>query len=343
MLTTAIDQFRQHVQVNYDFTLPRIRPFLKQANRDYLKPVLGSDLLLELQELANSEDSASGEQGGMERILQAAREAEAVMAFYLAIPSLQLQMSQAGLHAVSNEQYKSAYQWQVGDFRESWMLAGYAAIEALYDLLAELRPAAWLQTNGYAGYHSSLLRNTQEFNAVYSIGESHITYVDLKPGLQRAQELVLRPTLGEAFYNSLIAHLAQEEDSSSGSAEADGTWNDRAIAKLRPALAQLAVAHATEVLFKTNNGALVSTRYEGNSSSESKGRVDDSTQNGYAALVRSTAHKAGMGLLAVAQRWLDDNHTHFPIYTSGPGYRPLGQDQRPIQERVHNSGSMMMV
>jgi hypothetical protein len=337
MLTTAIDQFREHVQVNYDFTLPRIRPFLKQANRDYLKPVLGSDLLLELQELANADDSASAsaEAGAMDRILLAAREAEAVMAFYLAIPSLQLQMSQAGLHAVSNEQYKSAYQWQVGDFRESWMLAGYAAIEALYELLAELRPAAWVASTGYTNYQNSLLRNTAEFNAVYSIGESHITYVDLKPGLQRAQELVLRPTLGEAFYDSLIAHLAQEEDSSSGSAEADDTWQDRAVAKLRPALAQLAVAHATEVRWRTVNGSLLSTRYDGNKATTS--------EDGDGLTVRDQARKAGMALLAVAQRWLDDNHTQFPLYSNGPGYRPLGQDQRPMEERIHNSGSMLMV
>jgi hypothetical protein len=204
----------------------------------------------------------------------------------------------------------------------------------------ELPLAAWKSSEGYASYRDTLLRNASEFSKVLSIGGSHITYVDLRPAIGRAESLIIRKEIGDDFYDQLIQHLNDEDSSESDPTDSD--LLDLAIKKLRPALAQLTIAHATEVLFKTVNGSLLSTRYDGNSTTDVK-VIDDRLHNGFAAQTRATALKTGWSLLAVAKGWLDKNADDLPVYKNGPGYRPLGKEELPIEERMHNAKGMMMV
>jgi hypothetical protein len=334
MLIENIDDFKRWVRVQFQMNFDLLRPHLAQAQRDYLLPVLGPTLLAELNEAYTGSDSDDA----LDPVLTASQEVMALFGYWLAIPALQLKMDDTGLHALSNDQYKSPYQWQVGDYRESYLLAGYSAMENLYSVLMQERPSGWAASDGYAQYNESLLRNSTEFNAVYRIGYSHITYVDLKPGLQRAQDLVLRKELGTEFYDSLVSYLSEESASDS----VDTDMLDIAIKKLRPALAHLAVGYSKEVLFKTVNGSLLSTRYEGNSTTDVK-VIDDRLNNEFAVNVRRNAMNTGYELLSSAREWLDKNAEDFPLYLNGPGYRAEGADERPAEDRMHNTGGMMMV
>jgi hypothetical protein len=209
------------------------------------------------------------------------------------------------------------------------------------------RPAAWLASDAYAEYNDSLLRNATEFQKVYSIGYSRITYVDLKPAIERAQDLVLRPALGDAFYDSLIARLGEDPDDSSSDSGEDsdtGTYDlamDMAIKKLRKALAHLAIGHAKEVMFRAVNGSLLSSRFEKNSTNTVK-VIDERLHNEFTVDTRRTAMAMGMELLATAKGWLDRNAEDLPLYLNGPGYRPLGNEQRPARDRMHNKGGLFM-
>jgi len=342
MLIDTIDTFRTHVPVALSMTYPQLRAFLGQSRQQYLKPILGVEFLNELEEYQSG--SASDDSDAMDAVLLASQRVQSLFGMYLAIPVMQLKMEETGLHAISNSEYKSAYQWQVGDYREGYLMAAYSAVEELYEVLMQYRdePAltAWKTSDGYANYKTTLLRNAKEFSAALSIGGSHITYVDLRPAITRAEDLVVRKEICDAFYDQLIQHLSDEDSSESDPTDSD--LLDIAIKKLRPALAQLAVAHATEVLFKTVNGALLSTRYDGNSTTDVK-VIDDRLHNGFAAQTRATAYKIGRELLAVAKAWLDRNADDLPVYKDGPGYRPLGKEQLPLEDRMHNGRGMMMV
>lgn len=339
MLIDNIADFKVHVLVSEGMKFKQIQQWVEQAEREYLLPCLGTATLAELQEVYDDSDSSDE---GVNDVLEAAQRALCLFAYYIAIPGLQVKMMETGLHALSDDKYKSAYQWQVGDYRESYLLSAYSAMERLYDLLMQNASSftAWTTTTGYSRYNDSLLRTPFEFSDVYSIGSSHITYVDLKPAIQRAQDLVLRTELGEDFYDSLIAHITGSDDSDSEAADSD--MLDLAVKKLRPALAHLAIGHAKEVLFRMVNGSLLSTRYNANSTNDVKA-FDDRLHTEFATTVRRNAMEMGHQLLSVARKWLDAHADDFPLYKEGPGYRDEGVDTRTEDDRMHNEGGMMMV
>jgi hypothetical protein len=334
MLLTENDDLKQRVRLNAQMNVSAMMPMVRQAERDYLVPVLGPDLYAALKDEADS----SSPDPGLMKVLNAAKDVSAIMGYYLYVPVGQLQMDQTGLHALSNDTFKSPYQWQVGDYREAYLLSGYAAIEHLYTVLEEVKPTAWLNSEACSLYRRSLLRNAREFDRHYRIGYSRITYVDLKPAIERAEDKVLRPVLGDAFYDALVDHLNDANDGSSSDV-ALRTIMDEAVRRLQKALAPLAVAHATELLFKVVNGSLLSTRFDGNSSNSVK-VSDDRLQMEFAATTRANALRVGHEMLALARGYLDRNAESIPLWKEAPGYTP---PDRVVPTRIHNAGSITMV
>lgn len=338
MLISSVDQFRAHVDVSYDFKWQRIAMSLQQAELEYMLPVLGAEFLAEL----NAYAAAPTNNAVLDDVLLHAQRAHAIMGYYLAVPNLQLKQSDSGLHVLANEEKKSPYQWQVGDYRESFLQGGYAAIEKLYGVLMDNAAAlaTWRTSDGYAQFNDSLLRTAEEFHRQYRIGISRITFVDLRPAIDRAQDLILRPTLGEAFYDSLIHYVREGDDDSDSATDADSILLDKAVKKLRKALAHFAIGEAKEVNFRLVNGGLLSSRFEGNSTNSVK-IIDERLNAELTATTRSNATKKGYELLSLAQSWLDANADSFPLYRNGPGYRPTGAAERPMESRIHNRGGIL--
>lgn len=328
--------FDKYTDVGRNFRWQRVKMFAEQATEDFLLPVLGEELLRELQDHLESSD----EDDGLDEVLEAAQATLSLMTMYLAVPHLQVHQSDEGLHVFANDDYKSPYQWQVGDYREGWILAGYGAMEKLYRVLMKHagQLPTWRDSDGYAGYNAGLLRTAKEFNRYYKIGSSSITFVDLKPALERAQDLVLRKVLGEAFYDSLIDWVRNGSESSD-SDEVDETLMDTAVDKVRKALAHFTIGHSQEVHLRLVNGGLLSTRFDANSANQGN-EIDVRLDAERASDTRDKANKRGFELLSLAQGWLDANADSFPLYKNGPGYRPGGNDERPVSARIYNAGGL---
>ncbi len=342
MLISTIDQFKERVDVGSDFKWRRIRDYVEQAELEFLLPVLGQELIDDLDAYMQGSDDAND---AYNKVIEQGQKALAITAFYLAFPTLQLKATDLGFVVQLGEGERSPYQWQVGDARDAVLMAGYAAIEKLYTILDRHKAslAQWRNSEAFTGYHDSLLRNAAEFHTFYKIGTSRITYVDLKPAIDRAQELVLRPRLGEEFYDSLIEHLREgADDSSSDSDGVDDALMSAAIKKVRRALAHFTIGEAKELSFRKANGGLLSTRFDGNSSS-AVNVIDERLNSEDTVNIRAVATKKGYELLSVAQGWLDRHADSFPLYKNGPAYRPAGNDERTAEDRMPSAGGLMWV
>lgn len=333
MLIDNDTDLRLYAKVNFNFTFDLAVPAIRQAERDYIRPALGEALYADLQ--AHYDGSGSGGESVMDTILQKAQEALGLLSMKILLPMHDVQVSDAGLHVTVSDTHKSPYAWQIANKLEAYHFAGLSALEDLLVYLEEHGGSleSWTGSEAFLHYNDSLLRNAVEFQHELSINGSRVTYVDLKPALRRAWDLDMKPVLGADFCDELIAHL-QSEDSDSGASDA----KDAAIAKLRPALAYLAIAQATEITFRRVNSGLVSTRLE----PDRNNNVDEVDKSGSSDL-RRNAYATGMALLAQAHGWLDAHYTSFPTYADGPGYRAAGAEEIPVEDRIHNAGGGLMM
>jgi hypothetical protein len=340
LLFTTTEDLRAHLDLQFEFEFDRARKFIRQAQRTYLVPVLGEAFLAELIEGTSSSGSGEGEDL-LDEVTELAKDALGQFTGMLMVPVIQLQMGDAGLHVTAGEHYKTPYQWQIGNYKEALHQAGMAALEELYRVLEENASTftTWRESTAFSQYNALLLRNAAEFDQHYSIGANRVTYVDLVPAIKRAEQLHMRRMFGATFYDSLIDHLQSEE---SGSAGEGDTMLDLVIGKLRPALAHFAISEAKELHFRHINGALISTRYNGdatNKEAEGQSRSDD----GWIYRVRTQAISTAHQLLATARSWMDENAADIPGYTASPAYREEGTEQVTIEERIHNYGGIVGV
>jgi len=347
MLIRDIATLRQHVRVNHQFDadFKQMGPLVKRVQRDYLRPVLGKPLLQKL------ETDFTSLAGAYATVLSQCQEALAVLAMHAWIRVAQMSLDDTGAHVHVDENHKTPYRWQFGDVREEYLLMGLASLDELYEVLEENRDALaeWKNSAAESLYNSSILRTADDFSRWYAINDSRMTFLDLKPAIRRAEELVVKPRIGEAFYAELVAaQLPQagseeSESDSSGDAQSVDELRAQVLDKLRGALAHLAIADSKEVIWRQVNGALLSSRIDRNSeeqgSSGSSGRLtlDD------VRVVRQNARDEGMGLLAQAHGFLDRNADSFPTYKDGPGYRPTGNQELGIEDRIHNTDGIVML
>ncbi len=329
-LVDTIATLRQYVPINYSFTPELMEPHLRRAERTYLVPVLGEEFLAELRD--HDQGSSSSTSAVLDTAVELAQEALSHLAVRLALPYLSVQVGDAGLHITQTENYRPPYQWQVGDLAAGLHESGMAALEALYAHLERHigapAVATWAASSARSVVNGVLIPSATEFDRYYRIGASRITYVDLVPAMRRATDLHLRPQLGTAFVDALLAHLNSEDSSST----AGDTAMDTALEKVQAALAPLAVAEAKEVMFRYVNGGLTSTRMEPNRAQNEKNVGPDVVQ-----AQRRAALEVGVGLLALAHAWCDANADSLTGYTA----RTSADSLPVVEDRLHNTGGML--
>lgn len=334
MLIEDAATLKRFTRVQYAITFAQAEPWLRQAEHEYLKPALGDAFYADLVEHYET----SGSSTVLDEVLALAQRSLAMFAMKPLADVMQVSISDVGMHSVADENHKSAYQWQVNGWKQTYHLGGLSALEELLVYLDEHRDndalENWTGSAADTRFNDCLLRTAAEFQRELSINDSRLTFHDLKPALRRATTLDLEPVLGSDFMADLLYHIGSE-DSDSGSGEA--TLHDQAIALLRPALAHFAVGRASEVVFRRVNGGLMSTRYEDlvNDVAEvSPANSDDARR-----AMMSTGH----ALLAVAQKFLDTNASSLPNYLAGPGYRASGADTVTIEQRIPRGDNTMLL
>lgn len=328
LLITEADVVKAHVpSLTAAFDDETIEPQVRRAQRDYILPVLGEDLMEALLDYIEG----SGTDEDMDELLELVQEALANLAVRYALPYLSISVADHALQITQTENFRPPYQWQVGDLSEALHLAGMNAIEAVYAWLEENEPEEWVDSEARTTFNETILRTAAEFNTEYKINGSRITYVDLRPALKRAWLLDVVPVIGVDFAAQLLEYL-------NGNSDSEQTVLDDAIEQLRPALAHLAIGRAEECMFRYVNGALLSTRTESNRTND---KVD--TAREVILGIRRTATTTGHDFLSKAHKWLDDHAALLTIYADGEGFREDPDAEPDLDQRLHNSDGFTMV
>lgn len=316
MLITTPAQFAAYVTVNKGISIESLRTHVRHAERQHILPALGTTLYNALTAY-NGTGNAT-----YDALLIKVREPLALLAMRTLLPDIQVQTSDAGATVTWSENYRPALPGQIDAKLEALQLCGMSALDALYDYLQETNPSSWRTSDAGKDSGATLLRTSAEFSEGYPIANSRTTFIDLRPAMLRAQDFDIAPAIGSTFLDTLLAHQRTAGNNS---------YYDTAIAKLKPALAQLAVGRSQDVLLQYVNGGLISTRWV----QQTKDAVNDPGLQQVSAM-RTNAAVNGKALLAIAQKWMDDNASNLTGYTA----RTNSTELPDVSTRIHNNDGL---
>jgi hypothetical protein len=197
---------RKYLSVNGSVEYDNLAPYLKKAERTFLKPIIG---VLQLAEFEVSEPLADPI---INQALELAQEAVANYGYYLYAPIGVLQVTDSGFHVVSNENTQPASDKQFKELQRSFLTSAH---EALDELLAHMELSAdkfqqWFESDYYTVYKDLLVNKTSVFNKYYHIFNSRQTFVAIRPNIIVVEDQFIKPVVGVALLTALKENQTHE-------------------------------------------------------------------------------------------------------------------------------------
>jgi hypothetical protein len=326
MLLKDIAELKSYVALDTEGILPSFALELAYVEANVIRPVLGGVLYTWLQAAYDVPGFDATGAGLAPQLLRAVQAPLARLAVAYNITMHMASIDETGVHIVSTEKSKTAFQWQTREMQAFLLKRGYLGLDALVEWLEEYRNdspelQAWADSAAGQRHRRELFTSTAEFQEFESISSSRPVFEALRPVRRRMESFELQRVLGADFLHELREQVRTRTVSSENQMLL-GTY-------VLPALAALTIGHAVPELGLRLTGEgidLAIARFDDANAKEADAGLD--------ALLRDKVSEA----LASAGRYLTRltdyldrtaSATRFATYFSSPTYTDPNQVVAP--------------
>jgi len=215
------DEIKKYIAVSTALSFEIMEPSLLSAFEQFIRPVLGDAMCLELQEIYDHgpDPEVVEDVDGVipdteqrdSRLLFLAQRANAFLAFWYDYDELNTIVSDNGMRRVESEGNKTLYKYQEQSLRTSLKNKGFNALDDLLRFLeANVSSYDAFKASGlYTDFKKSIVRTTAEVEKFYPISGSRLVFLRLKAHFRIIEDTYLAPRMGE-IYTNLMLELAKE-------------------------------------------------------------------------------------------------------------------------------------
>lgn len=230
-LFATYQELQKYLPVTENFKMEVFLSSLRQADRAYLYPAVSKDLYDYLRVAAAGSGLSSMETEAYDLL----REAEAQLGFHRWITLGQVNISSSGIRIANTDNWKTAFQWQIQDLKNTALQDGLGALEDLIGYLNDNLSAfpVYRDSDQYAENYSGFINSGREFSAYFSVAYPRYTFLRTTPIRHRVEREAVRTVLGAALADEIVGQLADQALSPA---------NESIIGFIRGAVANLTIA-----------------------------------------------------------------------------------------------------
>lgn len=211
MLIKTIEEIKELLPVSLASDFNRLKPHLENAERDYLVPAIGENMMLELNEFVESPpaEPLTDVQESMKELLQLAKISLIHLAFWIGYDTLNAYISDGGFRRIETEKIRSLYKYQEDSIRDYFKATGFNGIDAMLELM-ESKPDDFLEfyaSPAYDQLKELFIKDTVTFHGIYFIGRSRLVFMRLVPYMKTVADLYIKPLMGTTNYETLRAAM----------------------------------------------------------------------------------------------------------------------------------------
>ena len=213
MLIRNSDTLKQHLAMASQFDFNLIKPYILQAELNYIIPHLGQEIVDELEVYADSVDSGGPANADKDKLLAKVIPALAPLAFSLFVPIGSVHISSAGFSNIENQHNKAIYKYQKDDLISNFRLQGYTALEHCLSFLQSKTGTytTWASSSTATAYKSHLVKTTSAFNSYAFINNSSLVFIALKPAMEFILQSRIYPAICQNYYGELVTKTAEDD------------------------------------------------------------------------------------------------------------------------------------
>lgn len=307
MLINSLAELKEYLPASVLLAWADIEPKVRMVERDIIRKQFSKAIYDHVQALD------AGEQA--QELRELLSEATAHLALLHYIGFGQVHITSSGIQIESNQNLKTAFEWQITDLRRECSLQGWNAIESALEIMETLTEGdlldLWKLTPAYLASRSALIPSLREFQKYVHLGDSRVLFNKLLPTLTEQQESRFQLALGPAMWLRLGDY---------DNPDVDASIRIR-IAHVRKMCAR-ALAYATigegfvnTMLVLTDNGPMVIDGMQSRLTEAKKTAPEEFV----AAIAAQYAAKASGAITAIFA-YLQQNVAHFPEYKDSDNY-----------------------
>lgn len=203
-LVRNIEEVKEYCSiVDLTMSFDSIKSYLRKAEK-YVKECLGSTYYSALTASYEGDILTNAEK----LLMPYVQDPIVNIALWLWLSGGQIRVSDKGVQIDHSGAMKTAFQWQIDEWREDLELSGFNGLDSLLQYLEDNKATFTI----WAADSAAFTINKQFFNPdavsfgnVINIANSRRTFIALTPYIEMAHDMELKPTLGDDFYDELKA------------------------------------------------------------------------------------------------------------------------------------------
>lgn len=199
----------------------KLWPFIEQAERKYILPLLERDLYDDLQLFCNNRLSwqsdgsvESGEDAARTtELIRLIRIAELNLAYFTGFDVLNVKISDAGFQRSGESQaFKGLYKYQEDNLKKYFETTGYNGLDDVLKYIEQYIEnfPEWEDSSNYSARKIAFIKDAEAFDAICFIGKSRLTFLRLQRYMKEVIDFEIKPLLGDE-YATLMSELAKED------------------------------------------------------------------------------------------------------------------------------------
>jgi len=189
---------KKFVDINFINSITSL-PDFTLAEQRFLVPLIGQEMYDLVIELADAEVPDDPD------LLLQCQGLVAPLGYLLKLPTIQVQLTDAGLRTISSDTMQAAHRWEYNIVRDQLHDNGCYAIEALLIYLYTNAGdyAEWTNSDEYNDLSGLIFKTGTEFNKYYMLHQKHRIFWSLRPLIKEIEDQYMISAMGETFYSAL--------------------------------------------------------------------------------------------------------------------------------------------
>lgn len=315
-LINSTEELREYLPVSVSLNFEDVAPKLAMVEREVIQRKVGMPIYAHLLE-----NNTEPQEANLHGLLSEAT-AHLGLMHYLGFGHAQI--NSAGIQIVTDENHKTAFEWQVEGLRDECSRQGWSALESALEYLDNLPTqdpgtlrTLWEVTDTYLDAQKTLISTLRQFQQWVHLGESRVLFHKLIPSLRYVEEERIVPAIGQAMYDLILGRQSETDP-------AQKSRLSRLYRHCARAMAFATVAEGFEdtMLVLSDNGPLIIDAIQSRLT-KAKSTASEEMVARMAKAYKQKAAGAITDMLAFCQK----NTDHFPEYALSENYIPEGEDR----------------
>jgi hypothetical protein len=337
-LNTKAAEIKQYISVNASIAYKSISPYIESAERDFIKPLLGSDQYQELLSYYDDPSSwdpgeGSASAGNLALLLKMVQRPLINIAYWRGFPMLSVNLGDSGAFRTEREGQKPLFQYQEENLKNSFKQDGFNSLDNLLEFLEEKINdfPKFKDSDNYTVFKSKFIRTAPEFNLIYNIGSSRLVFLRLQPFIDQVNDFEIIPALGRSFFDEIKAIMV------SGADLLD--LQKQLIDLIKKVQAFMSVSRGiTELGINiTDKGLFFDTTQSTGTNIRNQSVIPDN----HLDMLRRNADNTGKAYMQYLLDFLHTNILDFPTYAEFSGYNQ-GENLNPLHRDNRNKKTAWM-